>query len=67
MLDIVFARVYFRREGGWAFTALIDGKMVERAISEYDAMGLAESILTAAKRKSDPEPEKTRAAIGVIS
>ena len=54
MLEIVFARVYYNKNG-WTFTAVIDGKLVERNISEYDAMGLAESIMSAHKAKARPQ------------
>lgn len=53
MLEILFPRVYFGKDG-WKFNAVIDGRQVERAISEHDAMGLAESILAAGKRRSRP-------------
>lgn len=57
MLDIVFPRVYFGKSG-WTFTAVLDGKLIERNISEYHAMGLAESIMAAQKRRADPDPHE---------
>lgn len=54
MLSIEWPKVYFGKSG-WTFTAVIDGKLVERNISEYDAMGLAESIMSAHKAKARPQ------------
>lgn len=53
MLDVVFPRVYFN-SGCWKFLAVIGGKSVEYAITEYEAMGLAESILRAAQQMRKP-------------
>lgn len=53
MLTIEWPKVYFSKNG-WTFTAVIDGKLVERTISEYHAMGLAESILAAQKARARP-------------
>jgi hypothetical protein len=33
----------------------LDGKLIERPISEYDAMGLAESVLSAKKSQARPQ------------
>lgn len=54
MLDIVFPRVYFTEGNEWKFLAVIAGKSVEYTITEYEAMGLAESILRASKQKQKP-------------
>jgi hypothetical protein len=54
---IEWPKVYFGKNG-WTFTAVLDGKLIERNISEYHAMGLAESVLAASKRKADPDPEE---------
>lgn len=54
MLDIQFPKVYFSKNG-WVFTAVIDGKLVERSISKYHAMGLAESVLAASKAEARPQ------------
>lgn len=54
MLDMVFPRVYFN-DGGWKFLAVIGGKSVEYSITEYEAMGLAASILRASQAKARPE------------
>ena len=53
-MTIEWPKVYFGKSG-WTFTAVIDGKLVERNISEYDAMGLAESIMSAHKAKARPQ------------
>lgn len=57
MLEIVWPKVYYSKNG-WTFTAVLDGKLIERTISEYHAMGLAESILAAQKRRADPNPQE---------
>ena len=54
MLDIIFPRVYFTRDGEWKFCAVVNSKSVEYTITEYEAMGLAESILRASKQKYKP-------------
>ena len=53
MLKIEWPKVYYSKNG-WSFTAVIDGKLIERPISEYDAMGLAESIMASQKVKARP-------------
>ena len=53
MMQIEWPKVYFGKSG-WTFTAVLDGKLIERNISEYDAMGLAESIMSAQKAKARP-------------
>ena len=53
MLTIEWPKVYYSKNG-WTFTAVIDGRLVERTISEYHAMGLAESIMSAQKGKAKP-------------
>lgn len=57
MLEIVWPKVYYNKNG-WVFTAVIDGKLIERTISEYHAMGLAESVMAASKRRADPDPHE---------
>lgn len=56
-MTIEWPKVYFGKNG-WTFTAVLDGKLIERNISEYHAMGLAESVLAASKRRADPDPEE---------
>lgn len=52
-MTVEWPKVYFGKDG-WKFTAVMDGKLIERTISEYDAMGLAESIMAAYKAKARP-------------
>jgi hypothetical protein len=56
MLTIDFARVAYNTKNGWTFSAVMDGRLVERNISEYHALILAESIMAAAKKAKDPDP-----------
>jgi hypothetical protein len=53
MLTIDFPKVYYSKNG-WTFTAVIDGKLIERTISQYAALGLGESILAAQKQQARP-------------
>ena len=53
---IEFARVYFRRDGDWHFSYVLNGKTIELVISPYHAMSLGESIAEAAKDAFDPYP-----------
>ena len=54
MLTIEWPKVYYSKNG-WTFTAVIDGKLVERTISQYAALGLGESIFAAQKQQARPE------------
>ena len=58
MLTIDFPKVYYSKNG-WTFTAVIDGRLIERSISERAAKGLAASVLSAdeqrAKEANEPE------------
>jgi hypothetical protein len=51
MLKVEWPKVYYGKNG-WSFTCVLDGKLIERPISEQDAMGVAESVLSAAKAKA---------------
>jgi hypothetical protein len=57
MLTIEWPKVYYGKNG-WTFTAVLDGKLIERPISEYHAMGLAESIMASQKAKARPQELK---------
>jgi hypothetical protein len=57
MLKVEWPKVYYSKNG-WSFTCVLDGKLIERPISEQDAMGVAESVLSAAKAKSRPQELK---------
>lgn len=52
MFQIVWPKVYYS-EGRFQLLGTLSGKAVEWDISEADALGLAESILAAAKRKAN--------------
>ncbi len=54
MLTVEWPKVYHGKNG-WSFTCVLDGKLIERPISERDAMGLAESVLAAAQAKPRPQ------------
>lgn len=54
MMTIDFPKVYFSKNG-WTFTAVIDGKLIERSITPYAALGLGESIFAAQKQAARPQ------------
>jgi hypothetical protein len=54
MLTIEWPKVYYGKNG-WSFSCVLDGKLIERPISEDHAMGLAESVLAAAKAQRRPQ------------
>ena len=60
IFQLVWPKVYFS-DGRWVFLAQVSGKMVEWDVSEEDAMGLAESILSAHKWKAKGERERAAA------
>lgn len=53
-MTIDFPKVYFSKNG-WTFTAVIDGKLIERTITPYAALGLGESIFAAQKQAARPQ------------
>jgi hypothetical protein len=54
MMTIDFPKVYFSKNG-WTFTAVIDGKLIERSVTPYAALGLGESIFAAQKQAARPQ------------
>ena len=52
MFQLTWPKVYFS-EGRYQLLGTLSGKAVEWDISESDALGLAESILAAVKKKSN--------------
>jgi hypothetical protein len=60
MFTLVWPKVHFV-DGRWVFLAQVSGKMVEWDLSEEDAMGLAESILSSHKWKAKREREQAAA------
>jgi hypothetical protein len=55
MMTIDFPKVYFSTKDGWKFTAVIDGRLIERSITPYAALGLGESIFAAQKQAARPQ------------
>lgn len=53
---VEFARVFFKRDGDWHFSYVLNGKTVELLISPHHAMGLGQSIAESAKDAFDPDP-----------
>jgi len=51
IFQLVWPKVHFV-DGRWVFLGQVSGKMVEWDLSEEDAMGLAESILSSYKWKA---------------
>jgi hypothetical protein len=52
-MTIEWPKVYFGKSG-WTFTAVLDGRLIERNLSKRDALGLAASIMSAAQEESKP-------------
>lgn len=55
MNKIEFARVYYTH-GEWKFSFVQNGRPVEASFSEYEAAGLAKSIMSAFQKRADPDP-----------
>lgn len=60
MFHLVWPKIYFV-EGRFQFLGTLSGKAVEWDISEADALGLAESIMAAMKRKSNSHQQSAAA------
>jgi hypothetical protein len=54
MLKVEWPKVYYSKNG-WSFSCVLDGKLIERPISEYDALGLAASIMLSEQARAKPQ------------